>query len=435
MSKASQFFLFELFEIRPTQPPISSGCVGQKNKKMAKKILLAIMAIALVASTTVQAQRDTRTHHDETIIMVSGGYTIAKTAEQGFSFSASYDQRMGKSPFFLGMMVQGENLNHTELHSNLTLVGMDVALSYKFQFGAFYLQPRLFGGLSMVSHNTIMRSEFNYLVGSFTQVERQQQFLSPEVGLRMDMGVKFGKFGIGAYASYAKQFASFTPTNATNMTIENEWLTNSPFSAGLVLRWDVDGGITHRGGNNVPLIEPFGAYGNKGFEVGTTVIFQRNDGFHFLASETAGKRGEYIACHHYGLRFGLTDPIGNQRQSVQLGYGLFLTPRGPESVSCWRLMAWAGIGEAATAATTTTNTTIGASGRFGSIQATPKGNLELSYILRPFKDFRRMYAAITAGCAYQYIPQTQVGGSSVLVDQTSEKPFSYYGGISIGVSL
>ncbi len=389
---------------------------------MTTRYITALVLALILTTMTANAQRDSRQWHDEYIVTASGGYEKNSEGETGYRAELSYDHRMFKSNAFLGMMVHGSALKADDLHDHIYVVGMDVALSYRFQLGAVYIQPRVYGGLGMVSHNTVMESEPD-MFGDYNRIERQQSYFAPEVGGRIDVGVQMGKFGIGAYASYTKQFGQYAPTTVNeNLTVTSEWLTQTPFSAGIAMRWDVDHGVRHRGGNNVPLIGAHATYGNNGLEAFVSIIFQRNTGLFWLWKEDEGLRGEYIASTHYGLRFGVTDPAGLCRTSAQVGYGLFFHPGGPESVLCWRVMGWLGVGESATAATTQSGEAVG---RFGTVQATPKGNLEADFILH----FGRFDFMVKGGVGYQVTPGTQTSGASVLVDSSSDAPFSYYGGI------
>jgi hypothetical protein len=399
---------------------------------MARYITLTLIAIILTTNVANAANgnRDTRTYHDETIWSLSGGWVKLAEGESGFSGAIGFDQALWKSDFFLGFQAHGATVANTDLHNRINIVGMDVALSYKIELGALYIHPKVFAGLGMVSHNTVMETEPD-MFGDYNRIERQQSYFAPEVGGRIDVGVQMGKFGIGAYASYTKQFGQYAPTSVNeNLTVTKEWLTQSPFEAGIAIRWDIDNGIKHSGGNDLPIMEAFGGYGSKGVEAGAQLIFQRNNGLPWLIKEEQSLRGEYIASSHYGIRFAMSEPTGDCRLTAQVGYGLFFTPKGPDCVHCFRTMVWLGVGEARAEATTTTGE---ANGSFGSVQATPKGNVEVSYILRPFKDYRRFYFIATAGAAYQYIPGTSADGASTIVSQSTEKPFSFYG--SLGVAL
>jgi len=391
------------------------------------------MALAAVLATGCATMRDTRTYHDERIISVSGGTECNADGETGYTATVSYDQRIAKSDFYLGIMAHGAVLSDTVLHNSLQLVGMDVALSYNLELGALYIQPKAVAGLGMVSHNTVMTTTPD-MFGNFTRVERQQPFLAPEAGLRLDLGLNLGVVRVGVYTEKIWQFAAHNPTVVNNnLTVAREWLTNSPFSAGITIGIDLDNGISHQGGNDVTNVEALGCYGTQGIEAGGQLIFQRNTGMPWLVGAEKGLRGEYVMSSHYGIRF--TETLGEpiNKSTVQLGWGLFLHPAGPESIHTFRLMAWAGIGETEV----TAETRVGdiSSGRFGTVEATPKGNLELSYILRPFKDYRRFYFIATAGVSYQVIPGTKVSGATTLVAETTEKPFSFYGSLGIGFAL
>lgn len=396
-----------------------------------KYIFIALVALILTTTNVANAQRDTRTYHDETIWSLSGSWVNFAEGESGFSGAIGFDQALWKSDFFLGFQAHGATAATADLYNRINLVGMDVALSYKVNLGAVYIHPKIFAGISMVSHNTVMTTKED-LFGKYSLVERRQVFLKPEVGARLDLGFQIGSFGIGVYASYAKQSDKFIPTSVNeNLTVEKEWLSHSPFEAGIALRWDIDNGIKHSGGNDLPIVEAFGGYGTKGIENGAQLIFQRNNGLPWLIKEEESLRGEYIASSHYGIRFAMSKPTGDYRLTAQVGYGLFFTPKGPDCVHCFRTMVWLGVGEGYAEATTESGEE--ASGEFNSVQATPKGNVEVSYILRPFKDYRRFYFTATAGAAYQYVPGTSADGASTIVSQSTEKPFSFYG--SLGVAL
>lgn len=400
---------------------------------MAKTKSIIILTIAAILATGCASMRDTRTYHDEYIINVSGGTECNAEGETGYSAQLSYDQRIGKSDFFLGMMAHGAQLSDTGLHNSLQLVGMDVALSYNLDLGVIYIQPKGFAGLGMVSHNTVMATTPDML-GNFVRVERQQPFLAPEVGLRLDLGFDLGKVRFGIYAEKIWQFASYNPTVVNNnLTVAREWLTNSPFSAGITIGIDIDNGIKHQGGNDVPQVEGVAFYGTRGWEAGGELIFQRNTGMPWSTAET-GLRGEYVMSTHYGIR--ITETLDELNKSTaQLGWGLFLHPAGPESVHTFRLMAWAGVGELEASAETQVGDGEVSSGRFGTVQATPKANIEFSYILRPSKDFRRLSIIATVGTSYSVIPGTQVSGSTVLVAETTQKPWALYGGLGLGWAL
>ena len=168
-----------------------------------KTRILIILTACLIA-TGCATLRDTRVYHEERIISLSGGTEINKGGETGASATLAFDQRISKRDLFLGFQAHGAWLQDTGLTYPTQLVGMDVSLSYRWQLGALYIQPKGFFGLGMVSHNTVMSTKPDF-IGNFVRNERQQSFLTPEAGVRLDVGFQLGKTRLGAYASYTWQ--------------------------------------------------------------------------------------------------------------------------------------------------------------------------------------------------------------------------------------
>lgn len=367
-----------------------------------------LLATALLPSITLGQGRDTRTAHVQNVISLGFG-TEKMGTEGGYVATLAYHQRIGK--LFIGLQGRGELWSSPKLEQPGCGGGMDAVLSWRWDTTAFYCHPQILGGVGLVTHNAIMMSETG------VEVQRQLLHLAPEVGAKIEIGFKLQSVGIGIYAAYMWQFGSFTPTVVDKMTVEEEWMTHSPFTAGINLTFGIDRGRVHSGGNNLPLVEVLGGYGTRGWETGAKLVFQQNKGKPWQRKNEEGLRSEHVMSSHYGAYFACQGGL----ITAQFGYGYFIHPKGSKSKSTYRAMLWLGLGELGTVAETSAGEGVNSS--FGVVQATPKASLEASYILRPFKNRRIGFSATLRG-DYSYQPDVKTAGESTLVRQDKEKPFS-----------
>lgn len=379
-------------------------------------IIIAITIITLTPTTT-NAQRIIRQWDDNPIISASAGWIVASAGDKGVGATVSVDQTLYKN-LKIGFQIHVANLQNQNLHNPITLVGMDVALSYKIKLGSLCIQPKVFGGLGMVSHNTIMGQENLF---DACQIQRQQVFLAPEAGIRIDAVLQWGKLGVGPYVSYTKQIARMTPT-VTNLTVEKEWLTASPFEVGATVRLDLERGASHRGGNTVPIIGLYGGFGNSTV-FGAQFLFSRNNGFLVLSKRPENLRCERIASTVCGGRFEV-EASGNHRLSAMIGCGKVFHFGGPTSMFRWWTVVWTGFTEDFTSASTTAAGE--ANGVFGSILTCPAASGELSCSIVPFKNHRELDFKFTLEGGALYNGGTKVGGKSNIISLSENGLKTFY---------
>ena len=385
-----------------------------------RKILLA--AALLLVATNIQAQRDTRAHGEKNLLSFSGETLKMKSGEVGYGGAISYDRKLKSKPFWIGLQARGA-CAHDSLASQI-LAGLDMTLSYRAELGSFYLQPKGMFGVGMSSQNRIVSNGNRFI--------EQFPFLCLEAGGRIELGFKVKSCCFGLYGQYIYQFAEPQQHSAGAAVVEKEWLVETPFSAGFVFAISLDKATRHVGGNNVPLIEGFATYGTYGLESGVKLLFNENRGLPWLRENAVGLRGEFACSEQYGLR--LSETLGDiKRTSAMLGYGFFFHPTGPDAVLCYRVMGWAGLGEASSyseyhASAEYVNDYMGS---VDALQTGIKGNLEAEVMLH----LGRFTASLMGGLSCTKVFGTQTAGIVKLDEETLENPWAFYAGVALGFAL
>lgn len=397
-----------------------------------KKTFFIINAIALMVTvscpTATKGQRDTRFGDDRHIFGLSGAWSRYQAGESGVAVNLSYDQLL-KGVWWLG--IEG-NLTATRTTPDTTpflpqeLVGVNVKFGPRFEWGAVYVHPAVLAGVGMVAQNRVLFQDIT--------VPQSLPFLCPQAGARVEFGAQLGGLTLGVYAEYIRQFAQLQPFRLNGAELKAEWLSQHPLYLGATLGLAINNGTRHHGGNNVPIVEGFGAYGTKGGEAGAKLIWNCNTGLPWLLSKDPGLRGEFIASNQYGVRFA--ESFGDvNRTSVQLGYGLSLHPNGPESAVLYRMSLWAGLGEAGHSSSFGVNQENGSyEGSLSALQTGFKGNAEVDVSFR-IPAIRRFYVSVLGGVSYTKVFGTRTSGNVNLTSASFENPLVLYCGVALGWSL
>lgn len=391
-----------------------------KNHKQMNKAILAITLLLATALVPAQArERDTTHFRQVEVFTLYGGTSMYQMGSTGINGSLHYQTNLGASRWMLGVQYNAASVHTPDSFqtegSNRTLFGVDVTIGFREEFGWFYVQPTALIGASSLNKNTVLWGDL--------AVRRDQGFLAWEGGVRLEAGFRIGPVGVGVFAEKKWQDSRYTPTTADGMEIKAEWATHSPFTAGVAASVNLDHGVRHRGGNNVPLIEAFGAYGTRGFEAGGKVLFSRNG---FFGS------GIRVFSTEYG--FSASRTISQpQLLTAQIFGGLVFHWDGPDSPLMAKIRLGGGVGELPVWMDNTGTTAV-YDGYVWTVQPTLKGTIEAQLVFR-HPEARRAYGFVGGGISGDIVPGTEVSGPIEITNDGAEKPWTAYISLGLGWSL